>query len=142
MEYFSGILILTTNRIRQIDVAVQSRINLAVRFPNLLPEQKRKIYENFVNQLDDEDATKGELLKWVSEAYENEEEPFKKLNGRQIRNVLFSAATLASDSSGGKLKLDHVKKLLRETSEFQDDVKSMQQSAQRENQVGYDINNA
>jgi len=40
LEYYDGILILTTNRMRSLDIAVQSRIHLAIKFTELTPDQK------------------------------------------------------------------------------------------------------
>jgi AAA+ superfamily predicted ATPase len=47
MEYYEGILILTTNRIKTFDVAVQSRVNLAIRYQDLSVEDRKKIFRNF-----------------------------------------------------------------------------------------------
>ena len=52
LKYYDGILILATNRIKTFDIAVQSRVNRAIKFNNLNNEQKKKkIYKNFIDQL-------------------------------------------------------------------------------------------
>ena len=60
------------------------------------------------------------------------------LNGRQIRNVLFSAASLAQGEPDKGLKLEHIKKILKETVKFQTDINTMIETARREAEVGYD----
>ena len=140
LEYYSGILILTTNRITSLDIAVQSRINLAIRYPELDDQQKRRIYENFVHQLKYDNANKAELLNWINEREKERDPPFRNLNGRQIRNILFSAASLAGGrDGGGKLGISHVKQILRETKLFQEDVQRHTDNARRMAEVGVSI---
>jgi hypothetical protein len=38
LEYFPGILILTTNRVKSIDYAIMSRISYAIKFKTLTVE--------------------------------------------------------------------------------------------------------
>jgi len=140
LEYYDGILILTTNRIRTFDIAVQSRVNFAITFKNLDEQQKKKIYLNFIKQLNKENThNHQQLLDWPETDDWMEEPPFKKLNGRQIRNVLFSAASIAQGYPTDKrLKKDHIKKILKETNNFQSEINSMIELARREAEVGYD----
>ena len=138
LEYYDGILILTTNRIRTFDIAVQSRVNLAITYKNLDDRQKKNIYVNFIEQLTDDNAHNKEQLKhWLDEEDSVEDRPFRKLNGRQIRNVLFSAASVASGEGDGRLKLEHIKKILRETQRFQEDINNMVEMARKEAEVNY-----
>jgi hypothetical protein len=89
LEYYEGILFLTTNRIDNIDPAFQSRIHVSMSYPDLNDKSRRVIWENFLKFLD-EDATK--------EWNENDLDDLCKveLNGRQIKNVLKSAALLSA----------------------------------------------
>lgn len=50
LEYYQGIIILTTNRIKSIDVAVISRIHLAIRYSDLTEDQMSEIFSFFLNQ--------------------------------------------------------------------------------------------
>ena len=129
-------MILTTNRIKTIDVAVQSRINLAIRYNFLNDVQKKNIYNNFIDQLTDENADKAPLRNWLDQEEEQDLSPFKKLNGRQVRNVLFSATSLAA-SDGGKLKLEHIQKILRQMQEFQSEINSMIERAREQAEVAF-----
>ena len=141
LEYYDGILILTTNRLKTFDIAVQSRVNFAIKYKDLDDKQKKAIYKTFIDQLTDDNTTdKQQLLGWLDDDEQTEEyggSPFKELNGRQIRNVLFSAASIAQGDSDKRLRLDHIRKLLRETTNFVKDMEYMVQIARGEAEVAY-----
>ena len=136
LEYYDGILILTTNRLRSFDIAVQSRVNLAIKYNSLSDEQKKAIYRNFVKQLNEENTDdKEDLLRFVEDT--EDESPFRLLNGRQIRNVLFSAASLAQAEPDKRLRRVHIEKILKETVKFQQDTQSMIDTARQDAEVGF-----
>ena len=136
LEYYDGILILTTNRLRSFDIAVQSRVNLAIKYNCLSDEQKKAIYRNFVNQLNgDNTDDKEDLLQFVEDT--EDESPFRLLNGRQIRNVLFSAASLAQAEPDKRLRREHIEKILKETIKFQQDTQNMIDTARQDAEVGF-----
>ena len=136
MEYYQGILILTTNRIRSFDIAVQSRINLAIQFSDLNERQKKIIFKNLLEPLgDDLVENKNDLLKWMGED-EEATQSFSGLNGRQVRNVVFSAASLAGNRPVGEkiLKVDDIKRMLEETVSFQRHLKELTKAAREKNE--------
>jgi SpoVK/Ycf46/Vps4 family AAA+-type ATPase len=134
LEYYSGILILTTNRIQQFDIAVQSRVNLGIKYKDLSAAQKKKIFSNFIDQIHkDNISDKDDLERWLDK--EDAKEWFDALNGRQVRNVLFSAASLALNDDR-RLKVTHIKKMAKSTWQFQDSIKSIVQEARRKAEVG------
>ncbi|OTB00432.1 hypothetical protein M426DRAFT_65886, partial [Hypoxylon sp. CI-4A] len=47
MEYFKGLLFLTTNRVSQIDDAFISRVHVAIGYQALSPEFRVKIWRGF-----------------------------------------------------------------------------------------------
>lgn len=129
-------MILTTNRLRSFDIAVQSRVNLAIKYNSLSDEQKKAIYRNFVNQLNEENTDdKEDLLRFVEDT--EDESPFRLLNGRQIRNVLFSAASLAQAEPDKRLRREHIEKILKETIKFQQDTQNMIDTARQDAEVGF-----
>lgn len=136
LEYYQGILILTTNRIRSFDIAVQSRINLAIQFKDLTEKQKRTIFTNLIGQLPDEFVeNKHTILEWIKDD-EEAASSFSGLNGRQVRNIVFSAASLAGNRSDEDkvLKLDDVKRMLGETVKFQQHLQEMTKVAREKNE--------
>ncbi|KAF2086542.1 P-loop containing nucleoside triphosphate hydrolase protein, partial [Saccharata proteae CBS 121410] len=92
LEYYEGILILTTNRMRTFDIAVQSRIHLAIKYDDLSKSQREKIFMAFLDQLNDKYLVDdfSEVKEWVE--VDGCEFDF---NGRQIRNVVSTAMGLA-----------------------------------------------
>lgn len=63
LEYYRGIIFLTTNRLGTIDVAFQSRVCLAVRYNLLTPELCSQLWLNFIDRLNpSESEVKAELL--------------------------------------------------------------------------------
>ncbi|RAR04715.1 P-loop containing nucleoside triphosphate hydrolase protein [Stemphylium lycopersici] len=87
LEYYEGLLFLTTNRVDNIDQAFQSRIHVSLAYPHLTPESRMSIWDAFLDRL----GARGE---WSEE--ELGELAEQELNGRQIKNVLKSAALLAA----------------------------------------------
>jgi len=136
LEYYEGILILTTNRISQFDVAVQSRVNLGIKYKDLTADQKGTIFNHFINQLKDENVeSKSSLKAWFRK--EETTDLFEQLNGRQLRNVLFSAASLATKEGDGILRVDHIKKLAEATEDFQKSVQNLLDEARKAAEVGF-----
>ncbi|KAM0818695.1 putative ATPase family AAA domain-containing protein 3B [Seiridium cardinale] len=92
LEYYEGILILTTNRLRSFDIAVQSRIHLALEYKDLTEEQRTSIFLEFVSQLEKKGFVSNmkEIKEWI-----DDEGKSKEFNGRQIRNVVSTAMSLA-----------------------------------------------
>ena len=94
MEYFGGLLFLTTNRVGQIDDAFISRVHLAIGYRNLSGEDRKRIWNGFFQKLIRERAGKIQIApgakRWVLEMAMNKEQ-----NGREIRNALQTAITLA-----------------------------------------------
>ena len=65
---------------------------MGIKYEDLSPAQK-KIFSNFIDQIYDDISDKVDLERWLDE--EDAKEWFDALNERQVRNVLFSAASLA-----------------------------------------------
>ena len=136
LEYYQGILILTTNRIRSFDIAVQSRINLAIQFGDLNERQKIGIFQNLVEQLDDDFVqNKKAMIRWMKDD-EEATSAFSGLNGRQVRNVVFSAASLAGnrDSGDNVLKVEDIQRMLEETVNFQRHLQELTKAAREKNE--------
>lgn len=129
---------MTTNRLETMDVAFQSRIQMAIEYKSLSVAARRKIWTNMINRVDDEDARE-ELL---------EELDFLKrqdLNGREIQNVVRVAQSLAlgrgngeGDGRGGsfeRLSIRHIRKALDQTLSFQQYFKSRKEVSKSRLQV-------
>ena len=103
LEYYDGILILTSNRVGTFDEAFKSRIQLALHYEGLNGEQRRKIWGNFINRLETLDnkqnAPKGAEASPGVDTHSLREHIDElarfKLNGREIRNAVTTARQLA-----------------------------------------------
>src|SRR5271154_4740276 len=51
LEYFQGIMFLTTNRVTTFDDAFQSRIHFAMKFGDLSTQAKKKIWNNSLEKI-------------------------------------------------------------------------------------------
>ena len=103
LEYYEGILFLTTNRIKTFDIAVQSRVNLGVHFTDMGERQQQRLLTTFLNMIDERQIkNKEKILEWIREDFRD------KFNGREIRNMLSSAMALAR-ASGRRLELSDIK---------------------------------
>jgi SpoVK/Ycf46/Vps4 family AAA+-type ATPase len=76
MEYYEGIMFLTTNRLRDFDPAMRSRVDLALSYPPLALKTRRVIWESFQQRA----AKQGVMLS----SNELDQLAEKKLDGRQV----------------------------------------------------------
>ncbi|KAM3070520.1 hypothetical protein ACMFMG_010341 [Clarireedia jacksonii] len=112
LEYYEGILILTTNRVGTFDEAFKSRIQLAIHYPALDLNGRLEIWSNFINSLDKVTAKVDELKLKIDILSRS------KLNGRQIRNTVKSAQQLA-EFRKEKLDYTHFERVLEVADEFE-----------------------
>ncbi|KKY15305.1 putative aaa family [Diplodia seriata] len=108
LEYFRGVLFMTTNRVRAMDPAFQSRIHLNMAYPDLDVSARRAIWESMIAMVDargEETAIGGDELDGLARC---------DLNGREIKNLVKSALLLAT-YEGVPLGVGHVETVLRVT---------------------------
>ena len=104
LEYYEGMMFLTTNRVSTIDPAFESRIDVSIDYPNLTPDLRLQIWENFLYRDEAAKAAIGrEDLVPIAEL---------ALNGRQIKSAVKTAQLLAMSKEEG-LKVEHLRKVLR-----------------------------
>ncbi|KAL9040175.1 MAG: hypothetical protein Q9214_004591 [Letrouitia sp. 1 TL-2023] len=119
MEYFSGLLFLTTNRVGQIDDAFLSRVSVVLQYDQLNNETRKKIWHGFFKRLHEDaekipGARKIEVDSYARNYVLHDQEVSDMLwNGREIRNALQTAVSLASyeafqegKSSGDLVKVE------------------------------------
>lgn len=121
LEYFSGIVFLTTNRVETFDQAMKSRIHLALEYSPPDIEIRRQVWMNLLNDVPREFMG----IEDVDDAVENI--LMEKLNGREISNTLNTARTLARFKKE-RLGLEHIESVLQVRREFD---KSVQRKARK-----------
>lgn len=86
MEFYEGILFLTTNRVGSFDDAFISRVHLKLYYPNFTPEQRKQVWQTFVDKLKEERGDYIRLHISAEEHLESKEMQALDWNGREIRN--------------------------------------------------------
>ncbi|RYO80673.1 hypothetical protein DL766_004864 [Monosporascus sp. MC13-8B] len=91
LEYYDGIIILTSNRVGTFDEAFKSRIQITIHYADLTRSSRRQIWENFFDLL-----AKTEFKANIEELRDHLDElADKTMNGRQIRNAITTAKRVA-----------------------------------------------
>ncbi|CAG8952434.1 hypothetical protein HYFRA_00001181 [Hymenoscyphus fraxineus] len=99
MEYYRGILFLTTNRLGHIDDAIISRIHLIIEYKDLTDAARIKIWKQFFTKLS-KDRADYAVDPYLEGFVENDEKITSlKWNGREIRNAFQTAVSLAEYSA-------------------------------------------
>ena len=113
LEYYDGILILTSNRVGSFDEAFKSRIQVALHYESLTKPSRRKIWQNFFDMLEEdaEDVNLEEMRHHLDELAE------KEMNGRVIRNTLTTARQLAIYHKE-RLDWEHLRQALNVATDF------------------------
>ncbi|CAG8676600.1 41470_t:CDS:2 [Gigaspora margarita] len=89
LEYYRGILFLTTNRGKNFDDAIRSRISLFLHYPTLSKDDKLNIWKNFIRRANLSLEVNEQLIE-------------HELNGREIRNI-FHISRMIADSRDEEL---------------------------------------
>lgn len=134
LEYFSGIVFLTTNRIHVFDPAMKSRIHIALGYHPPGKSMRRSMWMNSLKALpvDEVDISFNDSNEIIENIVQ------ENLNGREITNTINTARTLARYEKK-PLRLSHIKTVLGIRNEFDQTLKKMAVAAtdpKRANSVG------
>lgn len=142
-EYYQGILFLTTNRVETFDEAFQSRIHMGIRYDNLKPAARKKIWQHHVGKVEKMAAQEGESNKQKARPFTDEdfnELSKKNMNGRQvcvlrqrsrldallkipqIKNTVKTGQSIAL-SEKTSFSMEHLKRVLEVAQAFEDDMR-------------------
>ena len=135
LEYFQGIIFLTSNRVSVFDQAIKSRIHLALQYAAPSLASRRQMWLNQLLSLPagscewsgaksnrsegDGQIKAGSLRGGKHDKLEDVLNLVEKaeMNGREISNSIHTALTLARDE-GGKLNLSHLETIIEVWKEF------------------------
>ncbi|KAF2122822.1 hypothetical protein BDV96DRAFT_561438 [Lophiotrema nucula] len=102
MEYYKGLLFLTTNRVGMFDEAFKSRIHISLFYQDFDKKTTVKVWKTFITQTEEALKRKGwthfeirqkEIKRFAEEHWT--ENPDARWNGRQIRNAFHTAIAMA-----------------------------------------------
>ncbi|CAE6449296.1 unnamed protein product [Rhizoctonia solani] len=128
LEYHTGVLILTTNRIRTFDKAFVSRFSIAIHYPDLDQTSRLLIWKEFLLRagvdIRDTDAPPS-----TKSSYITDEELVllakKSFNGRVIKQIVRGAQAL-SIADKEPLRMPHILAVLEITEQFEADWKELE----------------
>jgi SpoVK/Ycf46/Vps4 family AAA+-type ATPase len=95
IEYYTGLMFLTTNRIGSFDEAVLSRIHAVLHLPNLTTDDRKEIWDTSFRKLADERSNIKVDFSLMNYAYNDEKIRRLNWNGREIRNAFNTMIALA-----------------------------------------------
>ncbi|KAK3689417.1 hypothetical protein B0T22DRAFT_171761 [Podospora appendiculata] len=112
LEYYSGILFLTTNIVGVIDEAFKSRIHISLRYPSIDLPSTEKIWNNLLNRIAKDNQTadvriefnRATLLAYARWHYRKHEASETTWNGRQVRNAFQTAIALGQYDRLNRIK--------------------------------------
>ena len=141
LEYYSGILFLTTNRIGSFDEAFKSRIHISLYYPPLSENQTFEVWTMNLNRLGKSGRDIYVDRSEIEGFARNHWKDGKRWNGRQIRNAFQTAVALAEyevqekcqkcEQTGDKppfrpaLEDRHFKAVAKTSAEFDDYLQSV-----------------
>jgi SpoVK/Ycf46/Vps4 family AAA+-type ATPase len=117
LEYYQGIMFLTTNRVKAFDEACLSRIHVALHFSELSESSKAQVWAAFLAKVGAK-ITEEQLRDLSS----------RNVNGRQIKNAARTAQSLAV-GRGEKVAYSHFVETLNAMNEFTTQFEAIQSSA-------------
>ncbi|WAO92379.1 Hypothetical protein NCS54_00988500 [Fusarium falciforme] len=142
LEYYEGILVLTSNRVGTFDEAFKSRIQLSLHYEALSKSKRRMIWSNFLCRLKtlERDSTK---MKPIGQRKRKFEEPKginfdnierhlgdlaeHEMNGRQIRNAITTARQLAK-FKGDEMEYRYLKHVIETSRKFDKYLESVREN--------------
>ena len=142
LEYYEGILFLTTNRVTTFDEAIASRVHLPLRYDNLDQLARRQVWEGLLERAKTRKGGAVYTAKNIEELAE------RHLNGRevrefifgqveanrcQIKNAVLTAQALAAHEAS-RIRLSHLEKAMAFNKQFQYDFRG---AGQIENMHSY-----
>ncbi len=105
LEYYQGVMFLTTNRADNIDPAFESRITLCIHYSELSYDSRIQVWTNLLKSAKLEDN------------FDVEQLAEHKLNGRQIKGIIKSARALANFCDE-ILDEDHFEAVIKQKADF------------------------
>ncbi|ROW06834.1 hypothetical protein VMCG_04098 [Cytospora schulzeri] len=95
LEFYDGILFLTTNRVGAFDDAFISRIHVQLLYRDFTEEERQKVWMTFVQKLTRDRGKYMRISMDAKDYIKGKEVQVVKWNGREIRNAFQTAVSLA-----------------------------------------------
>ncbi|KAI5467372.1 hypothetical protein BGZ63DRAFT_344641 [Mariannaea sp. PMI_226] len=145
LEYYRGVLFLTTNRVQSFDPAFLSRIHVALHYKNLRDEDRERIWTNNFDRLIRDSNNRIHISTAARDFVWNSQDVRDlKWNGREIRNVMQTALALAeseaSDENSERILLSekHIRAVVKMSRGFRDYIQTSIPEVWKEDDVDSD----
>ncbi|KAL1606256.1 hypothetical protein SLS60_003658 [Paraconiothyrium brasiliense] len=110
LAHFSGTLILTTNRVRTLDMSLKSHIHLKLYFPLLIMDAYLQLWKLELRRLSRRCETLNQeilldyidIMRFATRLYQEAPDGQIGLNGREIKNAIATAYAIAQSEADGK----------------------------------------
>ena len=102
LEYYEGMMFMTTNRVSAFDTAFRSRIHINMDYPPRNASARRSIWSSFLQPFADHLDITHDQISSLAE---------KPLNGREIKNTVKIASLLAGQKNQN-LSMSHIASVL------------------------------
>lgn len=126
LEYHNGVLFLTTNRIKAIDEAFNSRISIALHYDDLDHISRGQVWMNFFNHIRSSEGNGA-----VADDIDLHELVRFNLNGRQIRSTVKLSQALAVYEKS-PLSMHHLRSTIAVALSFEEKFEEQVKSKRRE----------
>ena len=111
LEYYQGVLFLTTNRIEEFDPAFFSRISMSISYPELTVDDRFKVWSNLL-KIADISLSEDDIRRLSK----------NNINGREIKNAIKITISIASDKNN--IKVDDFEKVIIFNDSFKESIES------------------
>lgn len=103
LEYYHGILFLTTNRVGSFDDAFISRIHVKLYYQDFTESQRQQVWQTFIDRLAQDRGDYMRLNIDAKEYLRSSHVKAMKWNGREIRNGKFKALNFLNKLSYSRI---------------------------------------
>ncbi|CAD0087163.1 unnamed protein product, partial [Aureobasidium mustum] len=121
LEYYQGILFLTSNRVDTFDDAFKSRIHVPLKYTGLDTSSRKQIWKNFLDKAESHEAVEGGNGESVVDEEGLDKLAVHDLNGRQIKGIVRTATSLARYDNK-KLDLETLEQVVEIQMDFERDL--------------------
>ena len=130
LDYYQGIVIITTNRVTRFDGALMPRIDLTLGLPPLDRDRRLTIWRNQIQDLFDDGTIDFSRFDDLC-ALASDEWSMEDFNGHQIRKAVKTAKTVA-EKKGKGLRRQGIETMLKMERQFQERVGCWEKEKEKE----------
>jgi len=135
LEYYQGLLFLTTNRVGSFDEAILSRVHVVLHFPDLTDQDRARIWDTSFRKLRKERPDIEVDFTVMNYAYNDQSIRDLHWNGREIRNAFNTMMALAeydakqnnrySDDGKTEVRREHLQEVTKMSYTFKQYMQSL-----------------